>query len=122
MSTTIFCSFDQQDLADLAVGTLRASSLEIRSIHYIGGFKPRRERELTVIPPSNVAALGFAGGTMGNMQAQVPPAAFGLEDTQPPLQMPSQPVTVKIVCSDSSATAVKSRLINMRAYQIITTR
>lgn len=98
MSTTIFCNFDQQDLADLAVGRLRASSLAIRSIHYIGGFKPDVERTAT----ASAFVTGFTGMTGP--------------------QIPSPPVTIKIVCADSAAAAVKSKLINMHAYQIITTR
>lgn len=100
MSTTIFCTFEQQDLADLAVGKLRNFVTGIKSIHYIGGY--------STYSSDNSGAFGFNSWN-GASGSGISPAA------------PSRPVTVKIVCSDASAPKVKSRLINMRAYQIITT-
>ena len=85
MSATIFCNFEQQDLADLAMGRLRASTKGIKSIYYVTGHK-------------HGSALNAVNGVQ-----------------------PSHPVTVKIVCTESNASAVVSRLVNLRAYQIITT-
>ena len=86
MSATIFCNFEQQDLADLAMGKLRNSTKGIKTIHYING--KRR---------------GNAINAVGSLS-------------------PSQPVTVRIVCTESTATTVVAKLVNLHAYQIITTR
>lgn len=96
MSTTVFCTFEHQDLADLAVGKLRDLVSGVRSIHYIREYRPSTD------------ILNRSGAT--NMWSGIVDAAL------------PRPVTVKIVCSDSAAPAVKARLINMHAYRIITTR
>jgi len=86
MSATIFCTFEQQDLADLAMGKLRASTKGIKTIHYITG-----NRRGSAINAVNTIS-------------------------------PSQPVTVKIVCTEGTANTVVARLVNLHAYEIITTR
>jgi len=86
MSVTIFCTFEQQDLADLAMGKLRASTKGIKTIHYITGNR-----------------RGSAVNAVNSIS-------------------PSNPVTVKIVCTEGTASTVAARLINLHAYQIITTR
>ena len=86
MSVTIFCNFEQQDLADLAMGKLRASTKGIQTIHYIN-----TNRHASTVNATNTIS-------------------------------PSSPVTVKIVCTDNTANTVVARLVNLHAYQIITTR
>ncbi len=103
MSTTIFCTFEQQDIADLAMGDLRNATIGIKSIHYVGGYNSR----------TNI----LNASTTNNSWGSVLPIRGTME-----VEVPSRPVNVKIVCSDASAESVKSRLINLRAYQIITMR
>lgn len=103
MSTTIFCTFDQQDLADLAVGELRATTVGIKSIHYVGGF--------------NSSKTALNASAINNSWAGLFPIQSAGD-----VIMPSQPANIKIVCSDSAANAVKARLVNLHAYQIVTMR
>lgn len=104
MSTTIFCTFEQHDLADLAVGELRKSVAGIKSIHYVEGFNSE----------SNI----FNRGTVNNSWAGLFPIETGVNG----VIMPSRPVNIKIVCSDTAAKAVEARLVNLRAYQIVRVR
>jgi hypothetical protein len=83
MSATIFCTFEQQDFADLAAGRLKAPELGVRSIHYVAGYNA----------PVYSAAVG---------------------------EVPARPVTMRISCAESTAAAVKARLVNLHGYQIIT--
>lgn len=104
MSTTIFCIFEQQDLADLAVGKLRDSVLGIKSIYYVGGFNAAS----TPLNSSTTRDMSvIAGGIFGEMTMSSPP-------------VPSRPATVKIVCADAAADAIKAKLINLHAHEIIT--
>lgn len=103
MSTTIFCTFDQQDLADLAMGDLRATITGIKSIHYMNGYNQRGGATNSVTADDSWVGI-------------FPPRSVMNAD------MPARPVNVRIVCSDASAKAVKSRLVNLRAYQIVTMR
>lgn len=103
MSTTIFCTFDQQDLADLAMGELRNTTVGVKSIHYVNGFNSR----------TNGLNKGNANDSWMGL--------FPLQDTTSSV-MPSRPANVKIVCSDAAAKTVKSKLVNLRAYEIVTMR
>lgn len=94
MSATIFCTFEQQDLADLAVGKLRATTKGIKSIHYITGSREQLHPNVQ---------NSFIGEIFTNIYAA--PA-------------PSRPVTVKIVCNSTAAHEVTAKLINMHAYGI----
>ena len=95
MSTTIFCTFDQQDLADLAMGRLRSSVQGIHSIHFI-------EQEAQNSAHNN-AGIGYLFGNYFQNTA---------------LQ-PSRPVSVKIVCDDGVRNMVRARLVNLHAYKIV---
>lgn len=103
MSTTIFCTFDQQDLADLAMGDLRTAIAGIKSIHYINGYDARDNM--------------FTSGTINDSWIGVFPLRSAMHT-----DVPSRPVNVKIVCADTAAKEVKARLVNLRAYQIVTMR
>lgn len=103
MSVTIFCTFEQQDLADLAAGRLRATTAGIKSIYYLAGYGGHPD------------ALRSNPKTVSN--AAVFPVIQATNDTP----APSRPVTLKIVCTDASCNTIISRLVNMHAYQIITT-
>lgn len=103
MSTTIFCTFDQQDLADLAMGDLRSTIAGIKSIHYINGYNSKQN--------------AFTADRVNDSWIGIFPLRSAMH-----YDMPSRPVNVKIVCADSAAKTVKSRLVNLRAYQIVTMR
>lgn len=104
MSTTIFCKFEQQDLADLAVGELRKTTVGIKSIHYVEGFNSTEN----ILNRSTV--INSWGGV------------FPLTSSVNDVIMPSRPVSIKVVCSDAAAKSVESRLVNLRAYEIVRVR
>jgi hypothetical protein len=83
MNSTIFCTFEQQDFADLAAGRLKAPELGVRSIHYVAGYRNP----------------GFTSSVEEALE---------------------RPVTMRIVCAENTAAAVKARLVNLHGYQIIT--
>ena len=83
MSATIFCTFEQQDFADLAAGRLKAPGFGVRSIHYVADNRA----------PEFTSAVG---------------------------ETPARPVTMRIVCSENTAAAVKAKLVNLHGYQIVT--
>jgi hypothetical protein len=83
MNATIFCTFEQQDYADLAAGRLKAPELGVRSIHYIASYRN----------PGLTSSVGEA---------------------------PEGPVTMRIVCAESTAAAVTAKLVNMHGHQIVT--
>jgi hypothetical protein len=81
MSATIFCTFEQQDYADLAAGRLKAPELGVRSIHYVADYGN----------PGFTSSVGSA----------------------------EKPVTMRIVCGEQTAAAVRARLVNLHGYRII---
>ncbi|MDL2232777.1 hypothetical protein LJC63_04260 [Ruminococcaceae bacterium OttesenSCG-928-L11] len=104
MSATIFCTFDQQDLADLAMGRLRNSVRGIHSIQYLADFgdsfhNRAKDRDSFFAGPA--MAWGMAGG-YNNASVQ-----------------PSRPVSVKIVCDDAAKSQIVGRLVNLHAYKIV---
>lgn len=106
MSTTIFCSFDQQDVADLAVGQLRNTIHGIKSIHYIQGHNTQR----------HTSTNSFDNSSIGGFFAVTDDWAFTSA-----IGVPSQPITVKIICEDSCRRQIMSKLVNMHAYKIVAT-
>ena len=106
MSCTVYCTFDQRDLADIAVGKLRVAVPGVKAVSYVdgagdgydaGGYKN-----------SYPGAVGYG--------ASVPPAPSAFVNTA---IRPARPVTVKIVCDAGLQQKVTSKLINLRAYRII---
>ncbi|MCL2057006.1 MAG: hypothetical protein FWH02_07305 [Oscillospiraceae bacterium] len=101
MSATIFCTFDQQDLADLAIGRIRSGVKGIHDVKYLNGFED-----------SGHSATG--GDNAGFFGWAVP---FGY--TNNAAIRPSRPVDVKIVCDDSVRHQIAARLVNQHAYKIV---
>lgn len=105
MSTTIFCTFEQQDLADLAMGHVRQIR-GVKSIHYvIDHAAHQRTRGATNSVSDGMTASWGLFGTN----------AVSTGDT------PSLPASVKITCDDAARRRVVSMLVNMHAYKIVTT-
>jgi hypothetical protein len=100
MSSTIFCTFDQQDVADLAMGRLRNSVRGIHSIQYLSDYGNRASNQRDSTP----WLFGFSN--MSGYQN-----GYGVQ--------PSRPASVKIVCDDSVRDLVMGRLVNLHAYRIV---
>jgi hypothetical protein len=100
MSSTIFCTFDQQDMADLAMGRLRNSIRGIHSIQYLSDYGSRASNR----QDSSPWFFGFSN--MAGYQNN-----YGVQ--------PSRPASVKIVCDDSVRDQVMGRLVNLHAYRIV---
>jgi hypothetical protein len=101
MSSTIFCTFDQQDVADLAMGRLRNSVRGIHSIQYLSDYGSRASNR----QDSGSWLLGFSN-MAGSYQN-----TYGVQ--------PSRPASVKIVCDESARDQVMARLVNLHAYRIV---
>lgn len=107
MDTTIFCTFDHQDLADLAMGHIRAVH-GVKTIHYVYDRNTRREGHRTAGAVNSTDSNGFGWG-FTNMGAD-------LGHPREPL-----PVSMKITCSTVAKNTVVSRLVNQHASHIIVT-
>lgn len=95
MSVTIFCTFEQQDFADFAAGRLKAPEFGVKSIHYVADYRSAEYRNAIVYRAPEVTS-----------SADVPP--------------PNKPVTMRIVCSERTAAAVRAKLVNLHGYHIVT--
>lgn len=103
MSATIFCTFEQQDLADLAMGHVRQIR-GVKTIHYIVDHSAgQRLENATNRGDDTFFGFGFFGMT----------ASYGAE-------VPSMPASVKITCDDAARQEVVSTLVNLHAYKIVT--
>ena len=103
MSATIFCSFDQQDLADLAIGRLRQSVPGVRDVRYLSG-SPERHKGRSSAVPGQLSPLSMMLNVTGSLEANV---------------QPSHPVDVRIICDEAVRDTVASRLVNLHAYRIV---
>ena len=104
MSATIFCTFEQQDLADLAMGKIRQIP-GVMTIHYIIDHAAHQRLRGAVSVMGGAMSYGLVG-------------ISSVENTATP---PPQPATVKITCSDKARKTVVSTLVNLHAHKIITT-
>ena len=108
MSATIFCSFDQQDLADLAMGRLRQTVTGIRDVRYLFDAPThaheRHEGRGSGIP-GQLSPLSMMLNVHGSLEANV---------------QPSRPISVRIVCDDAVRDTVAGKLVNLHAYHITT--
>jgi len=111
MNRTVYCTFDQRDLADIAMGKLRAAVPGVKAVSYVdaglnsgydGGYNNTGQRG------AYFGAVGY-----GNIFPAIP-TAFANTAIRP-----ARPVTVKIVCDEGSQKKVTSKLINLRAYRIV---
>lgn len=102
MSSTIFCTFDQRDLADLAMGQLRQIP-GVTGIRYVIGQTAEGRNH------GAVQKTAHPYGLWGSI------ASEGMS-TQP---IPSEPAGIKITCDESVRKRVESVLINMHAYRIV---
>lgn len=100
MSSTVFCTFDQQDVADLAMGRLRSTVRGIHSIQYLTDYATQSTNDYD----GNTFLFGFS-----NLYG--PQNSAGVQ--------PSRPVSVKIVCDDTVKDLVAGRLVNLHAYRIV---
>jgi len=101
MSTTIFCTFDQQDLADLAMGKIKDTVSGIKNIEYVVDYD------------SVTSGVDKAPGFLFNF------GIFAASTYTSANVKPSRPVTVKITCDVYSGEIVVSHLMNMHAYNIV---
>ena len=100
MSATIFCTFDQQDIADLAMGRIRGSINGIHDVQYLNDFgaNPTNHRDGDSSFFGWAIPLGYSN-------------SVGVQ--------PSRPVNVKIVCDEYVKDQVTARLVNQHAYRIV---
>lgn len=104
MSATIFCTFEQQDLADLAMGKIRQIPGVI-TIHYIIDHTAHQRSRGAVNAIEGALGYGLVG-------------MYGAANTA---IAPPTPATVKITCSDKARKTVVSALVNLHAHKITTT-
>ena len=107
MNRTVYCTFDHRDLADIAVGKLRAAVPGIRAVSYVdtgddNGYEGARYTNNFQGP------VGYGG-----MFSPIP-TAFANTAIRP-----ARPVTIKIICNEGAQQKVASKLINLRAYRIV---
>lgn len=115
MSSTIFCVFEQQDLADLAMGHVRRIR-GVQSIHYIG----MRDHSGSMLRGGDGPGVVSMAAAPGNMNFG---AVWRNADGDAPARgLPSPPVSVRIVCADSARTRVEAMLVNMHAHRITVQR
>lgn len=103
MSATIFCTFEQQDLADLAMGSIQAVE-GVTGIHYVVDHHAHQQQQEDIFPVANnvMGMFGLFVPEMNTAQAA-----------------PSQPTTLKITCADSARQRTMNLLINLHAYRIV---
>lgn len=106
MSTTIFCTFDQQDMADLAIGKLRSSVHGIHSVEYLSDYRSHSYNE----PRNALRPMGVWGYGIGSW-------GYGFDNSSG--VQPSHPVSVKIVCDEGVRQHVVGKLVNLHAYKIV---
>lgn len=116
MSTTVFCTFDQRDIADLAIGRLRSSIRGIHSIEYLsndsGGENGTGSRYNFISGWGLFSSDPYPSAQFASLQPVAIPVRNNTSIT------PSNPASVKIVCEDGSKDAVMSKLVNLHAYNI----
>ena len=106
MKSTVFCSFDHMDMADIALGRLRSEIKSIYQIDYINNAGLNRtEHPRTTIP--------WMGGFVNDNYANAEHRNTG--GITPP-----RPVTVKIICNSKVRDRVISKLVNLHAYGVVT--
>ena len=119
MKTTILCSFDTVDFAELAAGRLRAKIPGIKDIE-ISTPPPEGTRMGGVLPFTAVgmATLGAPGGSSAGPIAL--PVYLG--DTgaagQPGSDTVSNNATMRVTCSTSRRREVEAQLINLGALHV----
>ena len=126
MSKTIFCTFEQQDLADIAMGRLRSDVAGIQSIQYVQGRGGQRQTQNKPhddgVPFAATSAIGgfwpVEAFASTSQTAPLGAGAFlpvGSASSSPV----AGPVTVKIVCDQQSQKNVVSKLVNLHAQKIV---
>lgn len=111
MSSTIYCSFDQQDMADLAIGHIRQMSGVI-AIDYSVDSGANSHSDYAGEGVNSVVGWGSPFLAWGNF--------FGFnvyENTAS--AAPSRPASVRVVCEDRALKSIRARLVNMHARDII---
>jgi hypothetical protein len=107
VSTTVFCTFDQQDIADLAMGRLRNSVKGIHSFEYLSeygqDFSNHTNQDYNFISGWGLFSNATSGSGLGG--------GAGVQ--------PSHPVSVKITCDDNVKDMIVSKLVNLHAYRIV---
>jgi len=122
MKRTVYCTFDHRDLADLAMGKLRASVKPIEAISYVDDQRYHNHTAgdgvfVAGIPVNGMPSAGMPAGDlpMGGFISSI--STFNNPDpTKPP-----RPATVKITCDESVQQQVVSKLINLHGYRIVAT-
>jgi len=107
MNRTVYCTFDHRDLADIAVGKLRAAVPGIRAVSYVDGGEGD-EYSGARYTNNFQGPVGYGG-----MFSPIP-TAFANTAIRP-----ARPVTIKIICNEGAQQKVASKLINLRAYRIV---
>lgn len=112
MSKTIYCAFDDCDLADLAMGSLQRAGFAIQSIETIGNVHEDDSYHPEPATPDLAILPGLDGNVLlpGIFSSQDPTNAAG------PAGSPS--ATIKIVCDDRACQPIVSKLVNFGAHRV----
>ena len=107
MNRTVYCTFDHCDIADLAMGKLRASVKPIEAISYVDDHRYQNH----------------AHGGDATMLSGLPAGGFlsAINNYQHLSAGPPRPITVKITCDEKLQQQVVSKLINLHGYRIVAT-
>jgi len=106
MNRTVFCTFDHRDIADLSMGKLKAAVPGVLSVSYVDDGYGSIDNGYTNT---------LSGGRVSFA------AAATLSGVSNSVVRPARPVTLKIVCDESSQQRIVSKLINLHAYRIVAT-
>ena len=106
MNRTVYCTFDHRDLADLAMGKLRASIKPIEAISYVDDHRYQNHAH-----GGDTTMLGLPGGGFLSSITNFQQLSAG----------PPRPVTIRITCDQNIQQQVVSKLINLHGYRIVAT-
>ena len=107
MNRTVYCTFDHRDLADLAMGKLRASVDSVSAISYVDEHRYHNH--------------AYGGDAMLVNGLPEGGFLFSLSNQQHISAGPPRPVTVRITCEENVQQQVVSKLINLHGYRIVAT-
>lgn len=117
MPKTIYCTFDDSDIADIAMGSLRRSGLSINSIDNVGDLEhitPGKEPDAL----SQMDILPLADGNI-LLPGLMPAFSDGEEGTGVADALPGgHPATFKINCADNACQEIIAKLINFGAHRV----
>lgn len=118
MNSTILCNFDDVDLAELAVGRLRA---KIPGLKYIEISKPTYGvSDSGENVPFGIAGMAaFSAPGSSTPDAVTAPVYFGRMEHEPPNRdISPQSVLLRVTCNTMHRRQVEAQLINLGALRV----